>query len=51
MSIYPNLNSEPEMLKIKKGDDEINNLKYQTGKHDHGNILKYLKNDNEYLKK
>ena len=51
MSTYPNLNSEPELLKIKTRDDEIKNLKYQTEKHDHENILKSLKSDNESYKK
>ena len=50
MSTYPNLNNEPEVLEIKTGDDEIKNLKYQTEKHDHENILKSLKIDNEYYK-
>ena len=27
MSIYPNLNNEPHLLKIKTRDDEIKNLK------------------------
>ena len=39
------------MLKIKTRDDEIKNLKYQTEKHDHENILKSLKIDSEYYKK
>ena len=43
MSTCPNLNNEPELLKIKTRDDEIRNLKYQTEKHDHENILKCLK--------
>ena len=53
MSGYPNLNNESEatLLKIKTRDDEIKNLKYQTEKHDHENILKSLKIDNEYFKK
>ena len=51
MSGYPNLNNEPELLKIKTRDDEIKNLKYQTEKHDHENILKSLKVDNDYYKK
>ena len=51
MTTYPNLNNEPELLKIKTQADEINNLKYQTQKHDHENILKSLKIDNEYYKK
>ena len=51
MSNYPDLKNEPELLKIKTRDDEIKNLKYQTEKHDHGNILKSLKIDNEYYKK
>ena len=32
-------------------DDGIKNLKYKTEKHDHENILKSLKIDNEYYKK
>ena len=51
MTTYPNLNNEPELLKIKTRDDEIKNLKYQTEKHDHENILKSLKSDNESYKK
>ena len=51
MSNYPDLKNEPELLKIKTRDDEIKNLKYQTEKHDHENILKSLKVDNEYYKK
>ena len=51
MSTYPNLNNEPELFKIKTRDEEMKNLKYQTEKHDHQNILKSLKNDNEYYKK
>ena len=42
---------EPEFLKIKTRDDEIKNLKNQTEKHDHENILMSLKIDNEYFKK
>ena len=48
---YPNISNDPELLKIKTRDDEIKNLKYQTEKHDHENILKSLKSDNEYYKK
>ena len=51
MSTYPNMNNEPELLKIKTRDDEIKNLKHQTEKHDHENILKSLKVDNEYYLK
>ena len=51
MSGYPDLKNEPELLKIKTRDDEIKNLKYQSEKHDHENILKSLKNDHEYYKK
>ena len=50
MATYPDLKNEPELLKIKTRDDEIKNLKYQTEKHDHENILKSLKVDNEYYK-
>ena len=52
MSGYPNLKTDDvELLKIKTRDDEIKNLKYQTEKHDHENLLKSLKVDNEYYKK
>ena len=51
MTTYPDLKNEPEFLKIKTRDYEIKNLKYQTEKHDHENILKSLKIDNEYYKK
>ena len=51
MTTYPNLNNEPELLKIKTQADEIKNLKKQTEKHDHENIIKSLKIDNEYCKK
>ena len=51
MSTYPNLNNEPELLKIKTNYDEIKNLKHQTEKHDYENILKSLKTDNESYKK
>ena len=51
MTTYPDLKNEPELLKIRTRDDEIKNLKYQTEKHDHENILKSLKSDNEYYKK
>ena len=47
---YPNLN-EPELLKIKTRDDEMKELKYRSEKHDHENILKSLKIDNEYYKR
>ena len=48
MSNYPDLKNEPELLKIKTRDQEFKDLKYQTEKHDFDNILKSLKNDNEY---
>ena len=51
MTTYPDLKNEPELLKIKTRDDEIKALKYQTEKHDHENILKSLKVDNDYYKK
>ena len=51
MTTYPNLNIDPELLKIKTRDDEIKNSKYQTEKHDYENILKALKIDIEYYKR
>ena len=51
MSTYPDLKIEPELLKIKTQSDEIKNLKYTQEKHDHENILKSLKADNEKYRK
>ena len=51
MTNYRNINTETKLLKMKTRDDEIKILKYQTEKHDHENILKSLKIDNEYYKK
>ena len=51
MSTYPILKNEPELLKIKIRDDEIENLKYQTEKHDHDDILKSLNIENEFYRK
>ena len=48
MSTYPNLNIDPELLKIETKNDENKDLKYKTEKHDHENILKSLKIDTEY---
>ena len=48
---YPNLNIDPELLKVKTRNDEFKNLKYETEKHDHETILKSLKADNEKYKK
>ena len=39
------------MLKIKTKDDEIQDLRYRSEKHDHESILKSLKTDNEFYKK
>ena len=39
------------MVKLKTRDDDIKKLKYQTEKHDHENLLKGLKFDNEFCKK
>ena len=40
MSNYSDLKNDVELLKIKTRDDETKNLKYQTEKHDHENIIK-----------
>ena len=50
MATYPNINNEPDLLKVKR-DDKIKNLRYQTEIHDHDNKLKPLKIYNEYYKK
>ena len=51
MSTYPNLNNDPELLKIETKGDEIKDLKCKTEKLDLENILKSLEIDNEYYKK
>ena len=51
MTTYPDLNSEPELLKIKTNDDQSKELQYKTEKHDHENILKSPNSDNESYKK
>ena len=52
MSTYPNLKTDDvESLKIKTKDDQLKELQYKTEKHDHENILKSLKVDNESYKK
>ena len=58
MNNYPDLKKIAELIKVKTKDDQIRDLKYeteklkyQTEKHDHENILKSLKVDNEYYKK
>ena len=45
---YPKLNNDPELLKIKRKDDENKEIKYKTEKHDQEKILKSLKIVNEY---
>ena len=51
MSGYPDLKNEAELLKIKTKDDQLKELQYKMEKHDHENILKSLKADNEKYKK
>ena len=52
MSGYPNLKTDVvELIKIKSKDDQLKELQYKTEKHDHENILKSLKSDNESYKK
>ena len=40
-----------ELLKIKTKDDQLKELQYKTEKHDHENILKSLKSENESFEK
>ena len=51
MSTYPDLKNDVELLKIKTKDDQLKELQYKTEIHDHENILKSLKSDNEYYRK
>ena len=52
MSGYPNLKTDDvELLKLKTKDDQLKELQYKTEKHDHENILRSFKVDNEYYKK
>ena len=45
------MNIDPELLKIETKVDQLRELQYQTEKHDHENILKTLKIDDEHYKK
>ena len=47
---YSNLINDLELLKIKTKDDQLKKLQYKTEKHDHENILKSPKIDDEYYK-
>ena len=51
MSTYPDLKTEPSLLKITTKDDTIRELQYKTEKHDYENILKSLNVDSDYYKK
>ena len=51
MTNYPDLKNDVELLKIKTKDDQLKELQYKLEKHDHENILKSLKIDNEYYRK
>ena len=51
MTSYPSLNNDPELLKIKTKDDEINEIKYKTEIYEYENFLKTLEIDNDYIKK
>ena len=51
MTTCSDLKNEPELLKIKRRVHEFKNLKNQTDNHDHENILKSFKKDNEYYRK
>ena len=52
MSGNPNLKTDDvELLKIKTKDDQLKELQYKTEKHDHENVLKSLKADNESYEK
>ena len=51
MTTYPNLNNDPDLLRIKTKDDGNEKLKYQTENIDHENILKSLKIDKKCYKK
>ena len=45
---YPNINGDAELLKIETKDDQLKELQYKSEKHDHENIIKSLKIDNEH---
>ena len=51
MTAYPDIKNDVELLKIKTKDDQLKKLQDKTEKHDHENILKSLKVDNEYYKR
>ena len=45
---YPILSKDPEVPKTKTKGDESKEFKYKTEKQDCENLIKSLKNDNEY---
>ena len=51
MSTYSDLKNDVELLKIKTRDDQLKELQNKSERHDHENILKSLKSDNQYYTK
>ena len=47
---YPNKNGGAKLLKIKTKYDQLKEIQYKTENHDHENVLKSFKIDNEYCK-
>ena len=48
---HPKYNGDPELLKLKIKDHDIEELIFETEKHDYENFSKSLKIENEYYKK
>ena len=51
MTTYSNLNNEPQLLKMKTKNDEIQDSKYKTEEQNFDILLKSLEIDKEYHKK
>ena len=51
MSTYPTPKIDPELIELKTKNDEIKDSKYETENHDHEDLIKLRKIDNEYYKK
>ena len=48
---YPNINGDPETLKLKIRVDQIKELQYRTERHDQEKKIKSLKFHNEFFLK
>ena len=51
MSTNPILNNDPELFKVTTKDEQLKKVQIKTEKHDHENVLKSLRMNNEFFRK